>query len=349
MDVLDKIAQTLEGIVRADVGRPYFKSSEYRVHDFTADGFIPLQEGEKRLMAFIDGGNSPIVEGPAISVQINRVALGLFRGEQRIQPDMPARIEFFSVMKFHPEDGTYRFQLHPLREEYREFLPDEDNLQLELKDAERAEESDLKGLPRKFADWTMATGALNELDDGDILVRDGSLRASFEREKGYIRRLGDEAMDIHVAGLSKTCTLYTTTSMSLLAAVGRLAADCNMEGGWCYHPVAVTTDRLTTITAVKLNPAGRIFRMDILGECGKDEAMEVASTLSLNARDACFPGYPYGLVDVDMRARVSGDEVEIYRRRLLSQIRDRKVLEAIRDEMNTLNYHDELNRYAGED
>jgi hypothetical protein len=60
-------------------------------------------------------------------------------------------------------------------------------------------------------------------------------------------------------------------------------------------------------------------------------------------------GYPYGLVDVDMRARVSGDEVEIYRRRLLSQIRDRKVLEAIRDEMNTLNYHDELNRYAGED
>ncbi|HOQ19152.1 MAG TPA: DNA double-strand break repair nuclease NurA [Methanothermobacter thermautotrophicus] len=349
MDVLDRIAQTLEGIVRADVGKPYFKSSEYRVHEFTADGFIPLQEGERRLLAFIDGGNSPIMDGPAISVQINRVALGLFRGEQRIQPEMPSRIEFFSVMKFHPEDGTCRFQLYPLREEYREFLPDEDDLQLGLADAHQVDDSTLRGLPRRFAEWTMATMALNELDDGDILVRDGSLRASFEREKGYIRRLGDEARDIHVAGLSKTCTLYTTTSMSLLAAVGRLAADCDMEGGWCYHPVAVTTDRLTTITAVKLNPAGRIFRMDILGECGRDDALEVASALSLNAGDACFPGYPYGLVDVDMRARVSGDEVEIYRRRLLSQVRDREVLEGIRDEVDALNYHDELNRYAGED
>ncbi|MCQ8905674.1 MAG: DNA double-strand break repair nuclease NurA [Methanothermobacter sp.] len=349
MDVLDRIAQTLEGSVRADLGRPYFRSSRYRVHEFTADGFIPIQGRDKRLLAFIDGGNSPILEGPAISVQINRVALSLFRGDERIQPEMPSRIEFFSVMKIHPEDGTCRFQLHPIREEYREFLPDEDDLQLGLADAELVDESTLRGLPRRFAEWTMATGALNELDDGDILVRDGSLQASFERENRYIMKLMDEARDIHVAGLSKTCTLYTTTSISLLAAVGRLAAESYMEGGWCYHPVAIRTDRPTTITAVKLNPAGRIFRMDILGECGRDDAMEVASALSLNARDACFPGYPYGLVDVDMRARVSGDEVEIYRRRLLSQVRDREVLEGIREEIDTMNYHDELNRYAGED
>ncbi|BAM69717.1 conserved hypothetical protein [Methanothermobacter sp. CaT2] len=349
MDIFDRIAETLQATVRSDIGRPYFRSARYRVHEFSRDNFLSIKGGEERRMAFIDGGNSPILEGPTISVQLNRVALGLFMGTRRIQPEIPPVVEFLSVMRIHPGNEMCTFQIHPIMEDYREFLPDEEDLHLELGDAELFDESTLKGLPRRFAEWSMARRALDELQDGDILVRDGSLQASFEKENSYIRKLWEESGDIHIAGLSKTCTLYTTTSMSLLAAIGRLAADCDMEGGWCYHPIAVRTDRATTLTAVKLNPAGRIFRMDILGECGRDDAQVVASALSENARDACFPGYPYGLVDVDMRARVSGDEVEIYRRRLLSQVRDREVLEGIRDEVDALNYHDELNRYAGED
>jgi len=349
LDIFDRIAQTLENRVRSGIGRPYFRSAKYMAHEFSTANFKPIEGGKERLIAFIDGGNSPILEGPGISVQLNRVALGLFRGGQRVQPEMPSRIEFFSVMTMNPEEEMCRFQLHPVREEYLEFLPDEDDMHLELKDTDTVDESTLKGLPRRFAEWSMALGALNELDAGDILVRDGSLQASFEKENNYINELGDRAGNIHVVGLSKTCTLYTTTSISLLSAIGRLASEGDMKGTWCYDPIAIRTDRPTILAAVKLNPAGRIFRMDILGDYEGYKALDVASALALNAGDACFPGYPYGLVDVDMRARVSGDEVEIYRRRLLSQIRDRKVLEAIRDEMNTLNYHDELNRYAGED
>ncbi|WP_321211978.1 DNA double-strand break repair nuclease NurA [Methanothermobacter sp. DP] len=349
MDIFDRIAQTLENRVRSGIGRPYFRSAKYRAHEFSTANFTPIEGGDERLIAFIDGGNSPILEGPGISVQLNRVALGLFRGGQRVQPEMPSRIEFFSVMTMNPEEEMCRFQLHPIREEYLEFLPDEDDMHLELEDTDTVDESTLKGLPRRFAEWSMALAALDELDAGDILVRDGSLQASFEKENSYINKLGDRAGEIHVTGLSKTCTLYTTTSISLLSAIGRLASEGGVKGTWCYHPIAIRTDRPTTLTAVKLNPAGRIFRMDILGEYDGDEALDVASTLSLNARDACFPGYPYGLVDVDMRARVSGDEVEIYRRRVLSQIRDGEVLRGIKYETESLDYHDTLNRYAGED
>ncbi|MCG2828532.1 DNA double-strand break repair nuclease NurA [Methanothermobacter sp. K4] len=349
MDIFDRIAQTLENRVRSGIGRPYFRSAKYRVHEFSTTNFTPIEGGDKRLVAFIDGGNSPILEGPGISVQLNRVALGLFRGGQRVQPEMPSRIEFFSVMTMNPEEEMCIFQIHPIREEYLEFLPDEDDMHLELEDTDTVEESTLKGLPRRFAEWSMALAALDELDAGDVLVRDGSLQASFEKENSYINKLGDRAGEIHVTGLSKTCTLYTTTSISLLSAIGRLASERGLKGAWCYHPIAIRTDRPTTLTAVKLNPAGRIFRMDILGEYDGDETLDVASTLSLNARDACFPGYPYGLVDVDMRARVSGDEVEIYRRRVLSQIRDGKVLRGIKYETESLDYHDTLNSYAGED
>ncbi|MGB9837579.1 DNA double-strand break repair nuclease NurA [Methanothermobacter sp.] len=349
MDIFDSIAQTLENRVSSGIGRPYFRSAKYRVHEFSTDNFIPIEGGEERLMAFIDGGNSPILEGPGISVHLNRVALGLFRGAQRVQPEMPARIEFFSVMTINPEEEMCRFQIHPIREEYLEFLPDEDDMHLEFKDTDTVDESTLKGLPRRFAEWSMALGALDELDAGDILVRDGSLQASFEKENSHISKLGDRAGDIHVAGLSKTCTLYTTTSLSLLSAIGRLASEQGLKGAWCYHPIAIRTDRPTTLTAVKLNPAGRIFRMDILGECESNETLDVTSALLLNAGDACFPGYPYGLVDVDMRARVSADEVEIYRRRVLSQVSDGKILKGIKDETESLDYHDTLNRYAGED
>ncbi|MDI9617498.1 DNA double-strand break repair nuclease NurA [Methanothermobacter sp.] len=348
MDIFDRIAQTLENRVRSGIGTPYFSSAKYRTHEFSTANFKPIEAGEERLIAFIDGGNSPILEGPGISVQLNRVALGLFRGGQRVQSEMPSRIEFFSVMTMNPEEEICRFQLHPMREEYLEFLPDEDDMHLELKETDTIDEPTLKGLPRRFAEWSMALGALDELDAGDVLVRDGSLQASFEKENNYINELGDRAGDIHVVGLSKTCTLYTTTSISLLSAIGRLASEGDVKGTWCYDPIAIRTDRPTILAAVKLNPAGRIFRMDILGDYEAYKALEVASALSLNAGDACFPGYPYGLVDVDMRARVSGDEVEIYRRRVLSQIRDGEVLKGIKYETESLDYHDTLNRYAGE-
>ncbi|MBC7112234.1 MAG: DNA double-strand break repair nuclease NurA [Methanothermobacter sp.] len=349
LDIFDRIAQTLENRVRSGIGRPYFRSAKYMAHEFSTANFKPIEGGDERLIAFIDGGNSPILEGPGISVQLNRVALGLFRGSQRVQPEMPSRIEFFSVMTMNPEEEICRFQIHPIREEYLEFLPDEDDMHLELKDTDTVDESTLKGLPRRFAEWSMALGALDELDAGDLLVRDGSLQASFEKENNYINELGDRAGNIHVVGLSKTCTLYTTTSISLLSAIGRLASEGDVKGTWCYDPIAIRTDRPTILAAVKLNPAGRIFRMDILGDYEGYKALDVASALALNAGDACFPGYPYGLVDVDMRARVSGDEVEIYRRRVLSQIRDGEVLRGIKYETESLDYHDTLNRYAGED
>ena len=42
-----------------------------------------------------------------------------------------------------------------------------------------------------------------------------------------------------------------------------------------------------------------------------------------NSKDISFPGYPYGLIDADSVARVSGDGMDAYRVPLLSEISKR--------------------------
>jgi hypothetical protein len=46
----------------------------------------------------------------------------------------------------------------------------------------------------------------------------------------------------------------------------------------------------------------------------------VTSALASNSKDLSFPGYPYGLVDADSFARVSGEEIDSYRVPLMSEI-----------------------------
>ncbi|MDI6841617.1 MAG: DNA double-strand break repair nuclease NurA [Methanothermobacter wolfeii] len=351
MNVLEEIADSLKGTVRCEIGRPVFRSSRYEVHEFRRENFRPLRvPDDTPLLAFIDGGNSPVITGPSFSVQLNRVAAGIFRGERRENMEIPSRLEFLSLMRLDAENSRYTFNLHPLDPSYREILPDEDRLQIEIPMVEGMDPSNIQGLPRRFAEWTMALELMGELGEGDILVTDGSLQASFENENPYIHELMEEGerRGVYVAGFSKTCSLYTTTSASLLGTVRKLAERYGAGERWCYSPVAVRMDRPTVITVVKLNPAGRIFRLDILGEDTDESPIRVASGLLRNSADACFPGYPYGLVDVDMRARVSRDEIEIYRRRILAEIPEREILKDVVYEAKSLDFHDELNRYAGE-
>jgi hypothetical protein len=46
----------------------------------------------------------------------------------------------------------------------------------------------------------------------------------------------------------------------------------------------------------------------------------ITSALASNSKDISFPGYPYGLIDADSFARVSGDEVDKYQVPLVSEI-----------------------------
>ena len=114
-------------------------------------------------------------------------------------------------------------------------------------------------------------------------------------------------------GISKTSTLFTTTGLSLLGAVQGLAEDYDVNGPCCL-PIARVANVLHNafIYVVKLHESARyVFRFEIYGEqarrMSEEDLCGVTSALASNSKDISFPGYPYGLIDADSFARVSGD------------------------------------------
>lgn len=349
MGVLEKLIKTLEKEVKKGRGESS-PSGEHEIHDFHEDYFKPLKDVEPRLMAFVDGGNNTILEAPRFSLQVNRVYFNLFRGRERQRPsELPEKIEFFSYLSVHDsEDGQVgKVKIFPLLEEHRKYLPMEDDLTVTLPGPpDFYQRSRMFSVARRFAEWSFSTHIIEkELEEGDILVKDGSLDTSFEGERKYLHTILKTAdnMGVNLAGLSKTCTLPTPTGDSIIAAIRRLAKDTNYKR-W-YYPTKPkkVKEYIIKIIIVKLHElSDYIFRLDLLN---KDNEAEIISAIGENTIDATFPGYPYGLIDADLNARVRTDEVNIYKTSILSGL-SKDTLEELKYHIRALDAHERLNMIA---
>ncbi|BDH79602.1 hypothetical protein MTTB_09810 [Methanothermobacter tenebrarum] len=348
MGALEKVIKTLEREVRENIG----ELGDYEVYNSHGDYFKPLKDDvEPRLMAFVDGGNNTILEAPRFSLQVNRVYFNLFRGKKRQRPSrVPEKIEFFSYLSVHDsEDGQVgKVKIFPLLEEHRKYLPVEEDLTVTLPGPpDFYQRSRMFSVARRFAEWSFSTHIIEEeLDEGDILVKDGSLDTSFEGERKYLHRILETAdrMGVNLAGLSKTCTLPTPAGDSLIASIGRLAKDINYKR-WYYptKPTKKVKEYNIKIMIVKLHElSDYIFRLDLLNQ---DDELEIISAIGENTVDATFPGYPYGLIDADLNARVRMDEVNIYKTSILSGLSG-DTLEELKYHIRALDAHERLNMIA---
>jgi len=356
MGVVERIIEALEEDVSRELGRPYLQSGDYKVYDFNKDNFKLLRDVEPRLMAFVDGGNNTILEAPTFSLQINRIYFNLFKGRERQMPSsqIPEKIEFLSYFNvWESEDGQVgKVRIFPLSEEHREYLPREKDLIVTLPGPpDFYQRSRMFSVARRFAEWSFSAHIIEEeLDDGDILVKDGSLQTSFEGENNYLHRVMKTAYKrgVNLAGLSKTSTLSTDTGNSLIASIKKFA-EYNNYDRWCYYPIAkeMVEDKErpgSIIMAVKLHELTEyIFRMDLF-KVDHDE-VEIVSAIGENTVDPTFPGYPYGLIDADLNARVRMDEVKIYKTRILSGLSE-DILKELKSHIRALDAHERLNMIA---
>lgn len=352
LGVLEEIIKTLEREVKRDMGRPYL-SEDHGIHNSHDDYFKPLRDVEPRLMAFVDGGNNTILEAPRFSLQVNRVYFNLFKGKERQRPSskIPEKIEFLSYLSVHDSGDIEvgKVKIFPLSEEHRRYLPIEEDLTVTLPGPpDFYQRSRMFSVARRFAEWSFSTHIIEEeLDDGDILVKDGSLDTSFQGERRYLHRILKTAdkMGVNLAGLSKTCTLPTPNGNSLIASIRRSARDNNYER-W-YHPKPVKPKKVKEYTikimVVKLHElSDYIFRLDFFG---KDDEAEVISAIGENTVDPTFPGYPYGLIDADLNARVRMDEVNMYKTSILSGLSE-DILEELKYHIRAVDAHERLNMIA---
>ena len=333
------VAQHLDRCFSEDqLGSPHLSSHNYRVHPFSPNYFRMIQsvDSESR-MAFVDGGNAEIAGAPNFSIQLNRVYYNIFQGQRRVQPSrLSQRVQFISLTFANFRDGEVFFdtKIVPMNDEAEGLLPEDGDLSFSSMDRRlclggaRADISRVASIARRFAERRLATRVVEmELHSGDAVTMDGTLRTAFGNEAKYGAKAYEtaKASDVIFSGLSKSSKLLTTTGLSLLAAVDRLAHESGYIGRWRYYPVvdSLSPEHEAAIFIVRLHEQAQyVFRYEIQAEQAKklgDERLDtVLSQLSQNSCDPSFAGYPYGLIDAHIHARVPLEEVEPCRALLLS-------------------------------
>jgi hypothetical protein len=364
----DALRQAAEALDREtadpELGVPQFGDARYTAVPFDLANFTDLEpKGQGAAIGFVDGGNMEILHAPDFSVQLVRVCSVVFRkGERSCARSVPSKIEFLSIARAFPRDGEifYAARLIPASGTAAAFLPDAASLVISSRDDQlssgrfRVDISVVGAAARRFAEWNALSGLVErELDGGDIAVRDGTLQTAVRNESGPASKAFSAALDkgVVLTALAKTSTLFTSSGISLLAAVEKLSRDGGRTGCWYYHPLVRNEhpEHRAEIFACRLHPASKhVFRFEVLREqarqMGPAELGRVFGELAANSRDLAFPGYPYGLVDADDLARVRRHEKEALKALLASALAEKGSWERVRSHLSAVDAHDILDQ-----
>jgi len=364
-DALRKAAELLDrDLADVDLGEPRFGDARYAPVPFDPAHFHKIgADPPQGALGFVDGGNLELLRAPDFSVQLVRVCSVVFRRGKRVPlRSVPLRIEFLSVARAFPRGGEiyYSAELLPAGRAAEPFLPAGETLVLSSRDDQlssgsyRADISVVGACARRFAEWLVLSELVKkELEPGDLAVRDGTLQTAVRNESAPASEAFQAALDrrVTMTALAKTSTLFTSSGVSVLAAVGQLARDTGRHDRWYYHPLVVNEhpEHRAEIFACRLHPASKhVFRFEILREqaraMGADLLGRLFSELAANSSDLSFPGYPYGLVEADGLARVRRNEKETLRAMIASVLAEKGAWERVQGHLSASDAHDVLDR-----
>ena len=351
-----QIAELAAKRISLPLGQPSFRPKQYyRSQDFDSKNFkkINLSKQESHTRAYLDGGNLPLIQTPSFAVQFERVYVSAFKGQERTNLGIPSKLEFFVVVTSN-DSGKYETEFISLNEDQNKFLPDKKDLVFDSYDetmstgGQQIEIPRVGDVARSFAEWNYAKYVCEQLSDGDLFVRDGTLHAPYTNQTKYTEAAYETAKKNQVlfAGVSKTSHLYTTSGLPLVVAINRLARENKAEAPWYYENIVDSRDpsHKADINFAKLNgQSDYTFRIELLkGQEGHKE--NVMAMLAADSRDISFPGYPYGLVVADKNARVSYEELDSLKMMLFSEISKVSDFGDFKDFLAGSEAHEWLNR-----
>jgi hypothetical protein len=333
-----------------------FDISENRIFEIT-------EPDHNRKLGFVDGGTASLLNAADFNISLNRIA-GVKFEANKFKPLVrtPAVIEFYSATVLESlSDGkmAYITKLFPREKSFNLYLPENDII-IPLDEARMI--FGFRFMPNiqlfgatamRFSEWSYATKFIeNELDKGDIFIRDGSLQTGFKDEILLVKDLYFQAKkkQIYITGLSKSCRLVTQNGDALMPLIELIGNSKYPESKWYFHPIYQITkaDNMADVYFVKLHEKGRSpFRFDIYLEqsnnLNQNQKEDIISNIALNSNDLAFPGYPYGLIKADLLSRVGVKEIEPQKIQLLSEFDSEIYNKFIVPRIKAVDAHDILN------
>ena len=333
-----------------------FDISENRIFE------IPKSDHKCKL-GFVDGGTASLLNAADFNISLSRIAGVIFEANNFKQlVRTPTVVEFYSATILESLSNgnmTYFTKLFPREKSFRLYLPQSD-IVLPLNEARMMfglrfmpNIQSFGGTAMRFAEWSYAAKFVeNELDEGDVFIRDGSLQTGFKDEIQLVKELYLQAKkkQVFITGLSKSCRLITENGDALMPLIDLIGNSKYPEKKWYFHPILKITkaDNLADVHFVKLHEKGRSpFRFDIYikqsNELSQSQKEDIISNIALNSNDLSFPGYPYGLIKADVLSRVGVKEIEPQKIQLLSEFDTEIYNKFIVPRIRAVDAHDILN------
>ena len=253
---------------------------------------------EQKTIAYVDGGQAEIFTGGSLSLGFIRVFAQVMQGTKRISSQKEEFFLFTSAV-FRSGEIWYEgklFSKTPFLHEQDLVISSNDN-HIKI-GQDRGSITSLAAIARRLAELKLASTS-----KADYVLLDGLLEPRFPQEEKYVAACGP-----HIAGLAKSCSLFTTCGNSPVVLLQKM---CPLQQGWSYE---IQPGEYF----VKLHQkAKHIFRFQ------GDTAM--LSALLKSSSDPLFLGYPYGLIIADKMARVSNEEKKSLQMKLLSREENREM------------------------
>jgi hypothetical protein len=257
----------------------------------------------------VDGGSATVVKGRSFLIAVYRVGAVYYEHGRRIdQKTFPLKLEVISKAD---AQQLYNSAYSDLAGKPPSDTPGMEKILDRL---------------RLFSEWKMSQRVLDELGADDILLLDGSLKASIAPPYHFVMEFCEKAENkgVRLVGVTKTSTLYWGDKAPLIPAV--------MKRGERFHPNSkwfcrLSDEKLHTtgssyfgrIYVARLKASSNFgFRIDVnrFTDTGEDE---IFSNLSWLSADPASLGYPYPLAAAHGVARITSSEVEDIRYKLQSE------------------------------
>ena len=311
-EIVEKVIEKLGSKLEASGKLVQFNDASYKPVELSKNNFNVINESPGNAkIAFIDGGNNSVLDAASFCLQMVRTYCTVYSGNKREKSGKNEFLLLVSAGNDIIDADAFGTDI-----KFSSFNMFDKTL---AKGSHRVIISDAAAACRKLAEIREAAEAVEYLEPGDIIVLDRDLKAEITGEKELLDKLyiNAEKKGVIVCGISKTTRLFTDTGDSAAAAVSAIAPDSE----WAYYPVADIENEThkAEICFVKLHKSSKyVFRFEIYKK-QKSQIGKVLSALRKNSKDPVFIGYPYGLIEADKFARVSNDEAEYLKVRLISK------------------------------
>jgi len=314
-----------------------FNDPSYKPIKISKENFHEIKDAnEIRKIAFIDGGNTEILKAPNFSLQLIRIYYSIYKNNKKTSSK---KQEFYILINALNQENniTYKTQFFGLNKNTINFDSFDETIR---QGKHRISISSIGNVIRRFVELETTKDIINELDNNDIIIIDGDLKASITNEIDYLNELYKKGVEknIIICALSKTSELFTEKGNALIPVLNEIAPDKE----WYYHPLVEINNKNHKVDMyiVKLNKNSKyIFKFEIFNEI-KYNINEILALLKNNSKDPVFLGYPYGLIEADKLARISSKEKDYLKTIFLIKLG--KDNEKIAQYLNTLNTHNIL-------